>query len=447
MSITGKNLIEMGFEPGKFFTEALEIANKMYDQYHTNEEIKSHLQSIWPTTPIPVQMRETPVSWFCNLNASNEIEQKNLDAVTDTMNQLMRIPTIESGAIMPDACPAGVIPVGGVVAAKNAIHPGLHSADVCCSMYMTVFNSTYTMSYTEKNVLDKAFANTFFGTGIRRDRVPMPSELEELVLSNPWTAKHIDRARRDFATQGDGNHFLFVGNVESSGNIAMVTHHGSRGFGAKVYKDALKYAKEVCPCVDIPSGAEYISTLTLEGQSYLEALDIIKEWTYQNHKAIHDLVIGDDIEMVAETLFNPHNFVFNDGSDLFYHAKGATPSASMGYDTTLVPMNMGAPILVTAGSGCGNGIGFLPHGAGRNLSRSAYFRDESIDKGIPTGIDIRSFSGKLDASELPQAYKSASTVENQMVNEYGLAEILDRIIPYGSIMAGEQPKRGRRRKS
>jgi hypothetical protein len=43
---------------------------------------------------------------------------------------------------MPDACPTGPegqIPVGGVVVAKNAIHPGFHSADICCSVMLTDF--------------------------------------------------------------------------------------------------------------------------------------------------------------------------------------------------------------------------------------------------------------------------------------------------------------------
>ena len=55
----------------------------------------------------------------------------------------MRVPTIVAGAVMPDACPSGAapgtIPVGGVVAAKDAIHPGMHSADICCSMAVSVF--------------------------------------------------------------------------------------------------------------------------------------------------------------------------------------------------------------------------------------------------------------------------------------------------------------------
>lgn len=39
-------------------------------------------------------------------------------------------------------------------------------------------------------------------------------------------------------------------------------------------------------------------------------------------------------------------------------------------------------------------------------------------------------------SELPSAYKSAANVRAQ-IEHYGLAEVVDEVIPYGSIMAGD----------
>ena len=40
------------------------------------------------------------------------------------------------------------------------------------------------------------------------------------------------RRPRHFGTQGDGNHFFFVGRIASTGETALVTHHGSRKPGA-----------------------------------------------------------------------------------------------------------------------------------------------------------------------------------------------------------------------
>jgi RNA-splicing ligase RtcB len=53
------------------------------------------------------------------------------------------------------------------------------------------------------------------------------------------------------------------------------------------------------------------------------------------------------------------------------------------------------------------------------------------------GLDIRFYSGTPDISELPSAYKNANTVQSQM-KEFGLGEVVDRIMPFGCIMAGDQ---------
>ena len=89
-----------------------------------------------------------------------------------------------------------------------------------------------------------------------------------------------------------------------------------------------------------------------------------------------------------------------------------------------------------------SGLGFAPHGAGRNFSRSAYMRrhagrtETEIVAEQTKGIDARFFCGIPDVSELPGAYKSAAVVRRQIA-EYGLAEVVDTIDPIGSIMAGD----------
>jgi hypothetical protein len=54
-------------------------------------------------------------------------------------------------------------------------------------------------------------------------------------------------------------------------------------------------------------------------------------------------------------------------------------------------------------------------------------------------LDVRFFSQHIDISELPSAYKSAHMVQAQMA-EFGLGEVVDRIMPYGCIMAGDWDK-------
>jgi tRNA-splicing ligase RtcB len=108
----------------------------------------------------------------------------------------------------------------------------------------------------------------------------------------------------------------------------------------------------------------------------------------------------------------------------------------------LVPLNMSEPVLIIKGQTTQNNLGFAPHGAGRNLSRTqhkkknAQFTDQQLFEQETQGLDIRFYSNKIDISELPSAYKNAETVKRQM-QEFGLGEIVDEIIPYGCIMAGD----------
>lgn len=162
---------------------------------------------------------------------------------------------------------------------------------------------------------------------------------------------------------------------------------------------------------------------------------------------------------VSDQFWNEHNFVFRRPDGLFYHGKGATPAfsnwADDATDLTLIPLNMGRPILIARGRNAENGLGFPPHGAGRSLSRTQHRRlnegrsDEEVFAAETNGIDARFFCAIADISELPSAYKNADAVRRQ-IETSGLADIVDAVIPHGSIMAGDWQKnapwrKGRRR--
>ena len=108
----------------------------------------------------------------------------------------------------------------------------------------------------------------------------------------------------------------------------------------------------------------------------------------------------------------------------------------------IIPLNMAEPILIVEGETTKTNLGSAPHGAGRNMSRSQHKRnnehiaDDIIFKQETEGLDIRFFSNEIDISELPSAYKSAASVRSQ-IEQFGLGEIVDEILPYGCIMAGD----------
>ena len=366
------------------------------------------------------------------------------------MNELMVTPTIVSGCVMPDACPTGPgqIPVGGVVVAKNAIHPSMHSADICCSVMMTNLGMA-----DPKTVLDAAHEITHFGPGGRSAPEDLPEWIHERISANPFlnSERSISMARSHMATQGDGNHFLFVGRSRNTGETMMVTHHGSRGFGAMLYKKGMeiaeKFRREISPKTS-PKNA-WIPFDTEDGINYWNALQIVRTWTKLNHTMIHNRTLHKAGAPLKDRFWNEHNFVFRDG-DLFYHAKGATPLADKfvpdnQHGLRLIPLNMSQPVLIVRGTTTDNNLGFAPHGAGRNISRGAHKRSQShktIDEIFAEetpGLDVRFFSKNIDISELPSAYKNAEMVKRQM-QEFNLGEIVDEILPYGCIMAGDCEK-------
>ena len=442
--VTGKKLIELGYKPGKWFKKAIEYANK----YHLEgDELLNFLEQVKPPPVLPIH--DEPLNFRVNIKAENDLEQINVDAVLETMNKVMRTPTVVDGAVMPDACPSGpsgTIPVGGVVVARNAIHPGMHSADICCSVMLTNFGNV-----EPKKVLDAAHKSTHFGPGLRtgHDQYLLPKEIFEAFLQNPLlnSERSLSLAQTHLGTQGDGNHFLFVGQSEKTGNTMMITHHGSRGVGALLYKTGMKlaekYRKELSP--ETLTANAWIPFDTKDGENYWAALQIIRQWTKQNHIAIHQAT-GEKLNIDAQDRFwNEHNFVFKEG-DLFYHAKGATPLDDKFVPDSnglrLIPLNMAEPVLIVQGETNENNLGFAPHGAGRNTSRSGHKRSlshltkEEVFLNETADLDVRFFSKHIDISELPSAYKNADSVRAQM-DEFDLGEVVDEVIPYGCIMAGD----------
>ncbi|MEO5789472.1 RtcB family protein [Gelidibacter sp.] len=441
--ITGHDLIALGFPQGKWMKNAIKHINKNNLE---GEALDKFLEQF--IQPDPIQLHPKPVDFAINIKAENKLEEENIKTVINSMQTLMKTPTLVSGALMPDACPAGpdgTIPVGGVAVAKNAIHPGMHSADICCSVMLTDFGKA-----DPKAILDAAHANTHFGPGGRdKDaQFKFPAELLKAFENNSFLndMHMISIAKSHLGTQGDGNHFLFVGKSKKTGHTMLVTHHGSRGPGARLYDKGMKIAerfrKDLSP--DTKKQNAWIPFETEEGQDYWEALQIIRNWTKTNHEVLHNAVAETLNIAIKDRYWNEHNFVFKDG-DLFYHAKGATPlDKKFMPDITgprLIPLNMSEPVLIVEGATTANNLGFAPHGAGRNMSRTQHRRSKSgttmqIFKEETRGLDIRFFSNEIDISELPSAYKNANSVRQQM-EEFGLGIVIDEVMPYGCIMAGD----------
>lgn len=488
--LSGQDLIEAGWPRGPEFPALLQAVRAYEERGVTDPAyVIKLLERDFPRPDPKIGPRERALPFAEAIEATSEAEEKNVDSVRRFMRQLMRTPVIEAGAVMPDACPAGgaeaMIPVGGAIEVRNAILPAAHSSDICCSMYATVFRTDDSTS----TLLDSLTEATRFGFGGRKkeDRHHHPV-LEESVWSNPFLQGLEEHAAMHLADQGDGNHFAFLGRIrvtralvkalgdagheeiarqlhdEAGGATAvddtegvsfhvLVTHHGSRGLGAHVYKRGQKAALKETQRIakGIPKAAAWLEADSETGEDYWEALQYIGRWTRANHQSIHARFLERTAAERVTEFGNEHNFVWKRG-DRFLHGKGATPAWRDDAGRPLlglIPLNMAAPILVTLGRDNTEFLSFAPHGAGRNQSRTATMRqfrkangdvdDRTIERAIAEstrGLDIRWYSGKGDLTESPIGYKSATQVQSQ-IEQFELADIVAEVTPLGCLMAGD----------
>lgn len=481
--LTNQDLIDAGYEPGPIF-KTLHAKISEYEAKGITDP-KYALKLLKRDCGKPVaklRRRAEPIPFSEAIAPANAEEEKNVANVRKQMHGLLRTPVISAGVILPDACPVGpqeaVIPVGAAVVAENAIIPSAHSADICCSMRATFYEKRSNIG----SELDDLTAVTNFGPIPRAQEDGVDDAvLDEDVWNNPFLKGLENRARMHMADQGDGNHFAYIGEMgvtpeflamlrltghaELAENLGpsvsktlrvLVTHHGSRGIGAHLYKRGQNAAEKHTAKVaeGIPKAAAWLDARSDTGGDYWHALQYISRWTKANHRAIHRRFLEKISGTAVAEMGNEHNFVWKRG-DHFYHGKGATPAwkDELGRPKLgLIPLNMAEPILLVLGADQEEFLSFAPHGAGRNLSRTALMRRFPEEKDrerqlaeSTEGIDVRWFSGVPDLSETPVAYKNAAEVKRQIA-DFGLAEVIAEIRPLGCIMAGhiDQPWRSRK---
>jgi tRNA-splicing ligase RtcB len=480
---SGQDLLDMGYVSGKVLGDALRYAQQRGREGAGWDTIRTELEVKFPRARAEkLRLRDKDLSINYACRPDTDEEHSNLETSLVKIGQLSRVPVVESVALMPDNCPAGQewgsMPVGSALVTKHHILPAAHSSDINCGMHASFF----LMPSSRVDVAGVLRDNCLFGPwGAPEEAMVDHEVLRENVWSNPFLSGLEDAARNYLGTQGDGNHFTYFGSMvvrkslldkldkNGHGDLAeklkgysedqlgvIVTHHGSRQLGAKLYKRGIEYAfKETSKIADgIPKNGSWIDIRTEQGQYYWQALKYVGRWTEANHHIVHERLLQKIGVSKVASIANHHNAIWEHDGHL-YHGKGATPAWRDGEVPRLgiIPLNMGREILVVLGKDNHDFLSFAPHGAGRNKSRSA-LKKEFSESGtnVPDNdkilreltrlmgdIPVVWASGQPDISESPIGYKSASKIKKELV-EFGLAELLGEIDPKGCIMAGEFDK-------
>jgi tRNA-splicing ligase RtcB len=170
------------------------------------------------------------------------------------MRNACKLPVAVTGALMPDAHVGYGLPIGGVLATRNAVIPYAVGVDIACRMKMSVLDLPPTALADDKERLTRALEReTRFGVGAMFSRTR-----DHDVMDADWnvtavTARMKDRAWSQLGTSGSGNHFVEFGEliVTDAGvglrpgrYVALLSHSGSRGTGAQVADHYSRLARD-----------------------------------------------------------------------------------------------------------------------------------------------------------------------------------------------------------
>jgi tRNA-splicing ligase RtcB len=378
------------------------------------------------------------------------------DAITQ-MNMAMRLPISVAGALMPDAHPGYGLPIGGVLATtNNTVIPYAVGVDIACRMCLSVFDIEGSYYVENKKHLLKSYLeeNTIFGIN-GRFHTPLQDDLFDSVA---WNDTKLLRSLREKAiqqvgTSGTGNHFVEFGILEVSEitpeiplpkgkYLALLSHSGSRGFGATI---AGHYSKLAMDLSKLPKEAKHLAWLdrnTEEGMEYWLAMNLAGEYAAANHEHIHRRMAKSLNTKAVLKIENHHNFAWEetlaDGTQVIVHRKGATPAhaGSLG----IIPGTMATPAYVVKGKGEQIAIHSASHGAGRLMSRNkalTTFTKSEVKK-VLSAQQITLIGGDLD--EAPMVYKD---IEQVMQAQTDLVEILAKFHPKVVRMADADRKQAR----
>ncbi len=367
------------------------------------------------------------------------------------MENACALPISVRGALMADAHVGYGLPIGGVLATRNAVIPYAVGVDIACRMKMTVLDLPVDSLERRRDLLAGAIQEeTRFGVGASFER-----RREHAVMDDDWSVtgltSHLkDKAWSQLGTSGSGNHFVEFGAIDVEDErtgiakgryLALLSHSGSRGAGATIADHYSKLAMRIHP--ELPQHLKHLAWLDLRsaaGQEYWAAMELMGRYASANHACIHKHIAKNLGARVLCALENHHNFAWketHDGEELIVHRKGATPAGAgvLG----IIPGSMASATYVVSGKGSAASLDSAAHGAGRVMSRTQA-RNTFRWKDVKPYLDERGvtlLSAGLD--EVPMVYKD---IDKVMAAQADLVEPLARFAPRLVKMApaGERPE-------
>ena len=356
------------------------------------------------------------------------------------MDTAMQLPIAVTGALMADAHSGYGLPIGGVLATRNAVIPFGVGMDIGCRMCLSLYELPPAFIENNRRSLSHILhENTRFGHAEFQGRKEHPVLDRKEFSEISFLRGQKDKAYAQLGTSGHGNHFVEFGivsikegiqdlNLAAGDYVGVLSHSGSRNMGASIaqhYTDIAKLKRK------LPKGAINLAWLDLEeeeGQEYWQAMTLAGEYSAANHRIIHEKLSQALNEKPLQVIENHHNFAWKekltDGTEVIIHRKGATPARKDVYG--IIPGSMTSPGFIVKGKGNPVSLWSASHGAGRAMSRAearSRFTPKILKEALKrAGVDL--LGGGPD--EAPGAYKDIHAV---MQHQKDLVEIVGIFYP------------------
>ncbi len=417
---------------------------------------------------------------------------------------------------MPDIHWGYGFPIGGVAATRvkdGVVSPGGVGFDINCGVRLVRTN------LTEEEVRAKIepLVNALFhdipsGLGSEGKIKASRKELDEVMVEGSrWAVERgyglpediiateesgcIKGARADkvsdkakkrglpqLGTLGSGNHFLEVAvvdelydrdaakvmGIEDLGQVLLLIHTGSRGFGHQICSDYVailgqavkKYGINLpdrqlaCAPIESPEGRDYLAAMAGAANYAWTNRQFILHWARESFAKVFDKSQAElgmrQIYDVCHNIAKLENYDINGKPEkLCVHRKGATRAFPAGHpdvpdayraigQPVLIPGDMGTNSYVALGTeaAMAETFGSTCHGAGRMMSRGAAKRSlKGVDVArslAARGITVKAGSMASLAEEAPQAYKDVSEVV-EITHQAGISRKVVKTKPIGVI--------------
>lgn len=468
----------------------------------------SNLKKIKPATYIVPQEGGMRVPGLV-IATDTLLQEMDIDQPLQQVRNVAYLPGIVGYSIaMPDIHWGYGFPIGGVAAMdveRGVISPGGVGYDINCGVRLAVVPELY---QNLKDSLKEDLLKHIFklipsgvGGGHKNKKDLSEKDYEQIVRNGArWSIEqgygyskdleHIEshgvieggdlravsqqareRGRNQLGSIGSGNHFVEIGEVQKiyqpaiaeawgikEGQVYVLIHSGSRGFGHQICQDTLNQFVKQGFAEGLPDKQLVAAPIHSEaGQKYFRAMAAAANFAFNNRQRIlhyvreafyHICRINpEDIRLIYDVCHNIAKFEKHEVNGhlktLCVHRKGATRAFGPGAEE-LAPVfkSTGQPVLVPGDmgnasflmAGLGNPLTWCSacHGAGRAKSRvqslKSWSHKNTISHMREQGVRVMATSTRTIAEEMPDAYKNVDDVV-AAVQEAELANMVARLRP------------------